>query len=158
MDRHIKLFLTSVLALTFLGCFRNNKVLLVSNKADKLEVGSTVHKEGLTIGQVIKIATVYDKVFIEVSLRNNDIEVPHGSTFTIIPSPLGTAYISVSYSNSSRFISSNDTIVASYRDMGQLEDYISDTTKRKQVRQSLDKVAEGLSELVKATQDTLNAK
>jgi ABC-type transporter Mla subunit MlaD len=158
MDRHTNLFLTTVFALTLLGCFRNNKVLLLSDKADKLEVGSTVQKEGLSIGQVTKIGTVNDKVFIEISLRNNHIEIPQGSTFTIIPSPLGTASISISYSNNTKFISSNDTIAASYKGMSQLEDYISDTTKRKQVRQSLDKIAEGLSELVKTTKDTPTAK
>ena len=50
------------------------------------------------------------------------------------------------------------TLTANYKQMKPLEDYVSDTTKRKEIHRSLEKLAEGFSGLVEATKDTSTLK
>ena len=151
----VKLTIFTISVLTLLSCNKSNRIILVCEKTNELYVGSTVYHGGLTIGQVTKIETFGAKKLIQLSLMNNQIKIPQRSSFTIIPSPLGgNANISVTYSNSSNFINSKDTVTANYKEMKRLEDYVSDTTKRRESHQSMEKIAEGFSGLIEATKDT----
>ncbi|MGQ0738004.1 MAG: MlaD family protein [Bacteroidota bacterium] len=150
------IILSIALSLFFLACARHkkNKLTIVFDRVDNLQAGSPVKIQGIDIGKVLGLNLIDGGVLVKITLWDNK-QIPAGSIFSIVNPMIGSAaYIDIEPSESAVFLSSEDTASGKYGERGLLDNLISDSAKRKKIEEALDKIAEGLKELVNARKDS----
>ncbi len=144
-----------LLAMTFVGCFsKQNKYTISFDRVDGLEEGSNVLNRGLTIGKVTHFDLFGNRVLVDIVL-NNKTSIPEQSIFWVKENLLGSSYIDIEYSDKMKFLSSKDTILGKYQKRAIMDNIISDTTKRKKIEKSLEKIASGIGELIETAKDSI---
>lgn len=150
-----RLILIVGVTLCLTSCMHKSNLTILFDRVDGLEVGSKVYNKGIEIGDVTRIDLFGNKVLTEIRL-NDKINIPISSAFIINQNLLGTTSINVDYSDKQQFLSSGDTSLGHYQGKKLLDNLVSDSSKRQQIQKSLDKIGEGISELVEAAKDTNN--
>jgi ABC-type transporter Mla subunit MlaD len=149
-----KLLLTVCIASALSGCFRDPAICtVVFDRVDELQNGSQVLCNGLTIGKVIDLKEYEKRILVRFELKDN-IQIPKGSKFYVKVPLLGTSNLVVKFSDSTTFLTAKDTVSGSYTENPSLDSLISDTTKRRKIEQSLDKIATGVKELMETVRDS----
>ena len=149
-----KLFFGLLLTITFAGCFsKQNKYIISFDRVDGLQEGSSVLNKGLTIGKVTHIDLFGNRVLVDIKLNDNT-KVPEQSIFLIKENLLGSSYIDIEYSDRINFLTSKDTALGKYQKQSIMDNIISDTTKRKKIEKSLEKIASGVGELIETAKDS----
>jgi ABC-type transporter Mla subunit MlaD len=142
----------SVLLLASCTHRNKNKLSILFDHVDNLEIGSKVNMKGIVIGEVTAIEFFRDSVLVDIYYTG--VKIPVDSKF-IINSPLvSAAYLAIEPSNNITFLASKDTVNGYYLKKGLLDDMVSDSTKKENIQKSLDKIGEGIKELIKASRDT----
>lgn len=148
------LFLFLIIAFSITSCFhKNEKVTVIFDRVDGLIEGSSVLNRGITVGEVTRIDLFGKQVIVDIKLKDN-LKIPRQSTFTIRQSLLGSSSVDIEYSNSENTLTSTDTAYGKYEKQAIMDNIISDTTKRKNIEKSLEKIATGIGELIESTKDT----
>lgn len=131
----------------------NRRLTVIFDRVDHLEIGSKVYMKGLLIGEVIVLDLADKGVLAKIKIEK-DVNIPKGSTFLIDPSLFGNASIIVEPSGQQIYLTSNDTSLGQYVDKKVLDHVVSDTAKSRKLQQSLDKIGEGIKELLETSGDT----
>jgi ABC-type transporter Mla subunit MlaD len=149
-----KILFGLLLTMTFVGCFsEQNKYTISFDRVDGLQEGSSVLNRGLTIGKVTHIDLFGNRILVDIEL-NTKTKIPEQSTFLVRENLLGSSYIDIEYSDKMNFLSSKDTILGKYQKRAIMDNIISDTTKRKKIEKSLEKIASGIGELIETAKDS----
>ncbi len=139
------------------ACSNSNKrkLTVIFDRVDHLEVGSKVYMKGLPIGRVISLVLAEKGVLARIKLEK-DVQVPKGSKFSVDPSIFGHASVLIEPSQQSIYLTFDDTSFGAYDEKKILNHVVSDTTKSRKFQQSLDKIGEGIKELIETSRDTTN--
>jgi ABC-type transporter Mla subunit MlaD len=145
-----------MLTLSLFACSPNDKrkVTVLFNRVDNVKTGDNVYLKGLSIGEVTHLELFGDSVLVDIKLADT-IKIPFNSKFIIQPSLIGSSNITIEPSDKTVFLTNKDTARGSYLQKGLLDNMVSDSTKREKIQQSLDKIGQGIKELVEASKDTL---
>ena len=146
-----------VLALAACSYSHKNKLTILFDRVDNLEIGGRVLLKGLPVGKVTHLELFGDSVLVTVKLSDT-INIPVESKFIITPSLLGNSHIDIEVSNKTTYLGSKDTVAGSYQKNGVLDNLFSDSAKREKIKISVDKISEGIKELVEASGDTTSKK
>jgi ABC-type transporter Mla subunit MlaD len=149
----------SILVLIFTSCAKPKiKLAILFDRVDGLATGASVENKGLKIGEVKQMNFVDKYILVEIEL-NNKVQVPVDSKFTVKNSILGSSKIDIEFSGKTTYLSSPDTVKGVYAQKAFMDDIISDSTKRKQIELSLQKIATGVEEIVETVRkDSVNHK
>jgi ABC-type transporter Mla subunit MlaD len=157
----VRLITITILILVFFSCrYDYNKLTILFDNVEGLEKGADVYYRGIKIGEVTHLDLFQDKVVADIKLKDS-IRIPVSSRFIINPSVIGSAHITIEPSAQTSFFSSKDTVVGEYSKKQLLDDFVSDTIKRRKVQESFEKIGEGIKGLVEASsknKDTLQLK
>jgi ABC-type transporter Mla subunit MlaD len=149
-----KILFGLLLTMTFVGCFSNKDKYTISfDRVDGLQVGSTVLNRGLNIGKVTHIDLFGNRILVDIEL-NDRTKIPEQSIFLVRENLLGSSYVDIEYSDRIKLLNSKDTILGMYQKQAIMDNIISDTTKRKKIENSLEKIANGIGELIETTKDS----
>jgi ABC-type transporter Mla subunit MlaD len=141
----------TILTLALLGCHRkSNKLTVLFDNVEGLATGGEVYYKGIKVGEVTHLALFNDKVVADIKLTDS-IRIPVGSKFIINPSVIGSAHITIDPSPQILFLSSKDTVTGEYSKKQLLDDFVSDTARRKKVQESFEKIGEGIKGLIEAS-------
>jgi len=152
------LLITFFLTALFSSCLRDkNKLTILFDRVDGLETDAKVYQKGIIIGKVTDLHLVDKGVLADIQFKDN-VRIPVDSKFTISTSLLGTTSISVEPSNNKSYLTLKDTIAGHYNDKKLLDDLVSDSAKQQKIQKSLDKIADGVKELVETAKDTTDKK
>ena len=149
-----------LLALTLMyGCGHTNRRLnILFDNVDGLSIGSEVKCKGLKIGEVVSLEIINRKVLAGIVLTKKT-QIPSDSKFFIQSSVLGSTSIEVELSNKSVLLTSKDTVQGTFSRRAILDDLISDSTKKKEIKKSLEKITSGVAEIVeKVARDSVQKK
>ena len=150
----MKILFVLLLTFAFVGCFsEKNKYTISFDRVDGLQAGSNVLNRGLNIGKVTHIDLFGNRILVEIELSGKT-KIPEQSIFLIRENLLGSSYVDIEYSDSNKFLTSKDTILGKYQKQAFMDTIISDTTKRKKIEKSLEKIANGIGELIETAKDT----
>lgn len=143
------------IALLTTACFHKKEQLtILFDRVDGLTEKSPVINKGITIGQIKRLDLFENNVAVDISLNDN-IKIPVQSTFTVKNSLIGGSYVSIEYANTNKFLTARDTAYGTYQNQALMDKIMSDTTKRKNIERSLEKIASGIGELIESTKDTI---
>jgi ABC-type transporter Mla subunit MlaD len=151
-----RLLIIFILALYFAGCSNNKKpkLTVIFDRVDNLKEGSEVYYKGVPVGEVTEFELFRDSVLVEIKFTNA-VKIPANSRFFINPTLVGISNISIEPSAKTTFLTSKDTVTGYYREKGFIDNMISDSAERHRVLQSIEKIGEGIKELVEAARDTM---
>lgn len=149
-----KIFSVILLAMTFAGCFsKQNKYKVLFDRADGLQEGSNVLNKGVIIGNVTNIDLFGNNVLVDIQLNENK-KIPEQSTFLLKENLLGSSYVDIEYSDKINYLSFKDTAIGKYQKQVIMDNLFSDTTKRKKIEKSLEKIVTGIGELIENAKDS----
>lgn len=156
MRKFVPIFLV---ALIFTSCTKPKiKFTVLFDRVDGLAIGSSVQNKGIKIGEVKRLDLFGKQVLADIEL-NTKTQVPVDSKFIIRNGILNSSTIDIEFSDNTTNVSPGDTVKGNYVQKALLDDLISDSTKRKQIESSLQKIASGVEKLVeRANKDSLNNK
>lgn len=148
-------FILVILTISFFACSYDNKskVTVLFDRVDNIEKGSKVYLKGFPVGEVTHLELLGDSVLADIKLSDT-IRIPLDSKFIINPSLIGSAHITIEPSDKTTYLTNKDTASGFYLQKGLLDDMVSDSTRREKIQQSLDKIGQGIKELVEAARDT----
>ena len=147
-----------ILITSLSGCLRNkNKLSILFDRVDNLEIGNDVRMKGLQIGKVSSMELFKDGVLVGITLQN-DVKVPSGSKFFIESSFLGSSYIMIESSSQSSFLALKDTAAGSFVKEKKFDEWSSDSTKQEKIKKATKKIGEGINDLINATKDSTKSK
>ncbi|MFN8290743.1 MAG: MCE family protein [Chitinophagaceae bacterium] len=151
----LRYFLSFILTLSIFACSKDNKskVTVLFDRVDNIEKGSKVYLKGIPVGEVTHLELFGDSVLADINLADT-IKIPTDSKFIINPSLIGSAHITIEPSNKTTFLTTKDTASGFYLQKSLLDDMISDSARREKMQQSLDKIGEGIKELIESSRDT----
>ncbi len=150
-----QLLLLSMLTLFLLSCSHKNKLKIVFDRVDNIDVGSRVHLKGVSIGEVTNLELFGDSVLVNITI-NKSIQITVDSKFIINHSLVSLSYISIEPSDQKKYLTSKDIASGVYLKKGLFEDIISDSTTRADIKQSLDKIGTGIKELIEVRDSATN--
>jgi len=143
-----------LLTTTFPACLHNkSKLTILFDRVDGLEVGAKFYQKGIPVGEVTGLDLFDRGVIADINLKDKT-QIPIDSKFIVNTSVLGTTSITVEPSDKKLYMTSKDTIVGHYNDKKLLDEVISDSSKRQTIQKSLDKIGEGVKEILETTKDT----
>jgi ABC-type transporter Mla subunit MlaD len=144
------------MCLFFGACLGNkkNKLAIIFDRVDNLEIGSSQKIHGIDIGKVSNLKLIDTGVLVKISLSNKRV-IPIGSKFSIINPMIGVTYIDIEPSTSNTFLTPKDTVTGKYGEKGLLDNLVSDSTTRKKMKEAYNKIAEGIKELIEAKKDSI---
>jgi ABC-type transporter Mla subunit MlaD len=122
---------------------------ILFDRTDNISKGSEVKMNGLVIGEVASLKLLDNGVVAGIRLHKK-IKISSTSGFSILSPLLGNASISIDPRPSTQYLSTKDTVAGYYVQQKPLDHLFSDTVARKKIQTSLDKIAEGLKELIEA--------
>lgn len=131
------------------------KVTIVFDRVDNLEIGSKAYMKGFPVGEVTSLDLASKGVLVDVRLIR-DIQIPVNSKFSIDPSLFGSASIVIEPSGETTYLTFKDTSTGQYIHRKLLDHVVSDTGKARKFQQSIDKIGEGIKELLETSRDTAN--
>src|SRR5688572_18257469 len=147
----MRLITIIILTLALLSCRRgSNKLTVLFDNVEGLETGGEVYYKGIKVGEVTHLDLFKDKVVADIKLKDS-IRIPIGSRFIINPSVIGSAHITIDPSPQTAFLSSKDTVTGEYSKKQLLDDFVSDTARRRKVQESFEKIGEGIKGLIEAS-------
>lgn len=147
----MRLITITILTLALLSCHReSNKLTILFNNVEGLETGAEVYYKGIKVGEVTHLDLFENKVVADIKLKDS-IRIPVGSKFIINPSVIGSAHITIDPSPQTAFLSSKDTVSGEYSKKQLLDDFVSDTARRKKMQESFEKIGEGIKGLIEAS-------
>ena len=147
---------TLLIALSIAACFhKKEQISVLFDRVDGLTDESLVINKGIAIGKIKSMHLYDNRVIVDITLNDN-IKIPVHSTFTVNNSLLGGSCISIEYSNANNFLTAGDTVNGIYQKQVLMDNIMSDSTKRKNVEKSLEKIATGIGELIQSTKDSIN--
>jgi ABC-type transporter Mla subunit MlaD len=153
-----KLLFGLLLIMSIVGCFsKQNSYKISFERVDGLQEGSIVFNKGFKIGKVTNIDLFANNFLVEVKLNEN-VKIPEQSMFLIKESVFSASCVEVEYSDSRNLLSTKDTVLGKYQKQAILDNIISDTTKRKEIENSLNKIANGVGDLIETVQDSAKNK
>jgi ABC-type transporter Mla subunit MlaD len=138
----------------FSACSHNkNKLSILFERVDHLEVGAQVYLKNIPIGKVTNL-DLFDKgVIADISLKDKT-QIPVDSKFLISTSILSTTSIIVESSDKKIYLTDKDTVAGQYDERKLLDLMIIDSTKRQKIQQSFNKIGEGVKEIIETASDT----
>jgi ABC-type transporter Mla subunit MlaD len=149
----------TIVSLTLLAaCHNEPQYTIVFDKAKDLKIGTPVLIDGVTVGRVtrIELKNANDPqiaVNFEITKKTG---IPTGSKFIARENILGDTYIMVTPSASHQFIQPTDTVTGIYVPLENVLD-ITDSVQREKVRQSINKIGEGIKEILQTMKDSTNS-
>ena len=151
----LRYFISFILTLTLFACSHDNKnkVTVLFDRVDNIEKGSKVYLKGFPVGEVIHLELFGDSVLVDIKLADS-VNIPVDSKFIINPALIGNSTISIEPSDNKTFLTNKDTINGSYVEQKLLDRVMSDSVQKQKIQQSLDKIGQGLKELVETYRDT----
>jgi ABC-type transporter Mla subunit MlaD len=149
-----RFLISFILALALAACFHpdKNKLTILFDRVDNLEIGGKVYTRGFPVGEVTHLALLGDSVLVSLKL-NDTINIPVESKFIITPSLLGNSQINIEMSDKTTYLTNKDTASGFYLKKGVFDDLISDSTKRGKIIKAVDKINEGIKELVEPSRN-----
>lgn len=142
-------FATILIVLITTGCFHKKPhITVLFDRVDGLTENSAVFTNGLQIGRIKHFDFFKQQVAVDITLER-DIKIPVQSTFIVKNNVLGISYIDVVFSNAPRFLAVKDTVYGEFQHKALMDDLLSDSTKRKDIEKSLEKIASGIGEILK---------
>lgn len=129
---------------------RHNRLTILFDNVEGLKEGSSVYCKGLIIGEVKKLAEADDGVWVDIGLADS-IRIPVNSTFIINPSVMTGAHMTIEPSASVEFLSKLDTATGHFQKAPSFDDWTADTTKQRKIRESVEKIGEGIKGLIEAS-------
>jgi ABC-type transporter Mla subunit MlaD len=124
--------------LVFFSCHHHNKnrLTILFDNVERLNEGSSVYCKGVVVGEVTKfnVNVPDDQVAVDIELIDS-IRLPAESRFIINSSVIGSAHITIVPSMQTAFLSPNDTVIGIYSKEQFFDDLVSDTTKRRKVKE-----------------------
>lgn len=147
----MRLVTITILTVALFSCRRDdNKLTIVFDNVEGLEKGGDVYYKGIKVGEVIRLDLFQNKVVTDIRLKDR-IRIPVNSKFIINPSVIGSAHITIEPSTQTAFLSSRDTVAGEYSKKQLLDDFVSDTARRRKVQQSFEKIGEGIKGLIEVS-------
>jgi ABC-type transporter Mla subunit MlaD len=152
----MRLITIAIFTLALFSCHRNNnKLTILFDNVEGLETGAEVYYKGIKVGEVTHLDLFKNKVVADIKLKDS-IRIPVDSKFIINPSVIGSAHITIDPSPQTTFVSSTDTVTGEYSKKQLLDDFVSDTARRRKVQESFEKIGEGIKGLIEASsRDTI---
>ncbi len=158
MKKIFPILLVFFLSASIISCSHDkNRLTVLFERVDNIGTGSLVYLKGVPVGEVLQADIFENKVAVDIKLRNK-IKIPVGSKFLLHPSLLGPSNISIDPSGETIFLTAKDTINGEFVKAGILDKFISDSAKNEKIKHSLDKIGDGIKELVESVKDTGNKK
>ena len=134
-----------------LSCGRQkNQVNVLFDNVEGLEEGSDVYYNGLVVGNVSKLSLDDEGVLANIYLQDS-LRIPVGSNFIINPSILGSAHITIEPSVAKEYLTIEDTALGRLQKEHIYDDWTLDTTKQKKIRESFQKIGDGIKGLIEAS-------
>ena len=150
----MRLIIILISTLALFSCRRDaNKLTILFDNVEGLENGGQVYYRGIKVGEVTHLELFRDKVVADIKLQDS-IRIPVDSKFIINPSVLGPAHITIEPSVQAAFLSSKDTLTGEFSKKQLLDDFVSDTARRRKAQESFEKIGEGIKGLIEASGDT----
>jgi ABC-type transporter Mla subunit MlaD len=115
-----------------------------------LKEGADVYYKGIMVGKVTHLDLFNRKIIANIRLQDS-IRIPVGSRFIINPSVFGAAHITIEPTSTSAFLSSEDTVKGEYTRQQLYDDIVADTSRRRKVQESVEKIGEGIKGLFEAS-------
>jgi ABC-type transporter Mla subunit MlaD len=142
-------------ALAVIACSDKNKnrITILFDRVDNIEVGSNVYLKGFLVGEVKHLALADNGVWVDIKLAG-ETKIPVDSKFLVISSPLGLAHISIEASDKKNYLLSKDTVTGVYNQQGLLDELLADSTNKEKVYRFLDELNERLKEMIKKAKDS----
>jgi ABC-type transporter Mla subunit MlaD len=139
----------------FTACHRQKKTDLniLFDRVDNIAVGSEVRMHGFTIGEVNRLKMMGNGILVSISFKEKT-DIPAGSKFSIYSPLIGSSVIDIKPSTQSIFLTKRDTATGKYDTKGLLDDMFSDSTRKAKANKAVEKIAEGIKELIEAKKDT----
>ena len=125
------------------------------DNVEGLEKGSKIYFKGVEIGNVSNIDLYQDKVSVGI-LYNDKANIPFGSKFTIKNSLTSSASIYIDPTNSNEYLTQKDTVVGKYYEEGFIENLSSDSTQNRKLKSSVNKIVQGIKEIVAHDHDLMS--
>ena len=150
----MRLVIIFILSLALFSCRHDaNKLTILFDNVEGLENGGEVYYRGIKVGEVTHLDLFRDKVAADIKLQDS-IRIPVDSKFIINPSVIGPAHITIEPSVQTAFLSSKDTVTGEFSKKQLLDDFVSDTARRRKVQESFEKIGEGIKGLIEASRDS----
>jgi ABC-type transporter Mla subunit MlaD len=156
MIKHlISIFLLSFLfALISCDTDKQNNLLVKFDRVDFLQPGAKVYKGGMPVGEVENLELVVDSILVTLKL-DPQINIPVGSEFIISPSITADAFITIEPVFNARYLTDGDTAIGYYNATTKLNDIIADSAQRAKADKAINKIGEGVKELLEAAKDSI---
>ncbi len=149
----VKITLFSILFL--IACSRNmNRLTILFDRVDHLEVGSEVKIYGVIVGKVTDLDLVDSGVLVKLSIKKES-KIPVGSVFTIERSLIGSASIIVQPSTQTAFLTASDTAIGKYSEKKLLDEFVADSARKEKIRVAIEKISSGLRDLIDPVKDSV---
>lgn len=119
-----------------------------------LMIGSEVKMNGFTIGEVVSMKLLDQGILVNIHFSEK-IRMPKNSKFLILSPLIGSPTINIEPSIDSDYITEKDTAIGKLNETKPLDYLMSDSTQKKEVLDALNKIADGIKELVELKKDTV---
>lgn len=140
------------------GCAESKtRLTVLFDRVDGLTVGSDVQNKGIKIGEVIKLE-LFEKLVLANLELNPEIRIPVDSKFTVVHGILTVTSIDVEFSDKTNYLTIKDTLRGKYLPKTLIDDLISDTAKKRQIENSLQKITKGVEEIVETVRKDSSTK
>jgi ABC-type transporter Mla subunit MlaD len=146
----MRLITITILTLALFSCRNANRLTILFDNVEGLENGADVYYKGVKVGKVTRLDLFHNEVVTDIKLQDG-IRIPVGSKFIINPSVIGSARITIEPSMQTTFLSPKDTMTGEFNKKELLDDFVSDTARRRKVQESFEKIGEGIKGLIEAS-------
>ena len=147
----MRLLVIAILTSIFLGCHRDhNRLTILFDNVEGLIEDANVYYKGIVVGNVTKLALADKGVLVDIKLIDS-LQIPEGSGFIINPSVFNGAHITIEPSTATTFITVHDTVIGHYQKKHLYDDFASDTASQRKVKESFEKIGEGIKGLIEAS-------
>lgn len=147
----MRLINVAILIVVLFSCnHERNRLTILFDNVEGLKEESGVYYRGLVVGKVKKLALADHGVLVDISLADS-LRIPMNSRFIISPSVLSGSHITIEPSSSSTLLSINDTVTGYFQKNHIYDDLTSDTSKQRKIRESFEKIGDGIKGLIEAS-------
>ncbi|MBL7740790.1 MAG: MCE family protein [Chitinophagaceae bacterium] len=151
IDISMRLINVVILIIVLFGCnHKQNRLTILFDNVEGLKEGSGVYCKGFIVGEVKKLALADKGVLVDIDLGDS-LRILTNSKFIISPSLLNGSHITIELSESGSILSSNDTATGYFQKSRTYDDWTSDTSKQRKMRESVEKIGEGIKGLIEAS-------
>lgn len=152
--KKILFFFLVLLIASFSNCSKKHyTIVALFENVDAIESGADVRIKGLPVGKVTDMTLFRNKISITLTFPNS-VNIPKNSKFEIDNPLVGSPWINIEPSEDNHYLQTLDTVIGSSQKSESIFNYGADSLSTQKRREAINKIKEGLNELLNNSKDT----